>query len=131
MNNSPSLAPRTLLLFAFLLGAPACGGDAAPPAKVATGFPCEVEAIIKAKCQTCHTEPPRMGAPIHILSYADTQVAPPDDPKKKVWEYMELYITMGFMPLKGSPTGPLTDPEKATMLGWLKGGPVASTTICP
>jgi hypothetical protein len=88
--------------------------------------------IIKAKCQTCHGETLKFTAPVHIQTYADTQVISPDDPKKQhVWELMEMYIMSGFMPLAISPTGPLDDAQKATMLAWLKGGPVASTAVCP
>ena len=123
--------PAHMAVMVAVLLAGACGGDATDPAPVVTGFPCNVQAIIKAKCQTCHTDPPRNGAPVHILNYADTQVVAPDDHSKKIWEFMEIYITSGFMPFMGSPTGPLTDAEKATMLAWLKGGPVASTAACP
>jgi hypothetical protein len=127
-----------ILPFTLVLAGGACGGDkttgpiaADSGAAMATGFPCDVQAIIKMKCQTCHTDPPKPGAPIHILSYADTQAFPPDSTTKKVWQYMEEYITSGYMPYMMSPTGPLSDAEKATMLAWLKGGPVASTAVCP
>jgi hypothetical protein len=136
MNLSSRLPSPSFVLAALMLAAGACGGDNTPDitgadADPPTGFPCDVQAIIVAKCQTCHVEPPKRGAPIHILSYADTQVFPPDSTTMKVWEYMEMFITSGYMPYMGSPTGPLTDAEKATMLAWLKGGPVASTAVCP
>jgi hypothetical protein len=140
MNLTQSLLPRSLVLVALLVASGGCGGDKTPDTTAAdsgihaaspTGFPCDVEAIVKMKCQTCHTDPPKRGAPIHILSYADTQVFPPDSTTKRVWEYMEMFIASGYMPYMGSPTGPLTEAEKATMLAWLKGGPVASTAICP
>jgi len=132
MNLLPSPSLRSLALLALVLTAGACGGDkTSDPPSGPTGFPCDVQVVIKAKCQTCHGETLKFTAPIHILTYADTQVSSPDNPTKKVWELMEAYIMSGFMPLAGSPTGPLDDAQKTTMLAWLKGGPVASTAVCP
>jgi hypothetical protein len=137
MKRISSLSPRALALVALALAAGACGGDKNPDvttdsgAAMPTGFPCDVQTIIKTKCQTCHGETLQRGAPVHLLTYADTQIIAPDDPKKHVWEYMESFIMSGFMPLAGSPTGPLDAAQKATMLAWLAGGPVASTATCP
>jgi hypothetical protein len=40
-------------------------------------------------------------------------------------------IMTDFMPLAGSPTGPLTTAEKAALLGWLERGAPPEPQRCP
>jgi len=120
-----------VLALLVIMGCGGSGDSAAPPA---TGFfPCDVQAAIKAKCQACHKMPPTGGAPVPIVSYADTQRPSVEEDGKKVWEMMKKYIEEGFMPFEGSPTGPLTAAEKATLLGWLNAGamPAAQAGAAP
>ena len=104
--------------------------DAAPPPPDAMGafFPCDVEAALKAKCHTCHTMPPLMGAPFPLLEYANTQM---NYAAGKVWQAMQAAIQTDFMPLAGSPTGPLTPAEKMALLDWLGRGAPAEPQACP
>jgi hypothetical protein len=101
--------------------------DAAP---VVSGsfFPCDVEAVLKAKCHTCHTMPMQMCAPFPLLEHANTQMVWGDG---KVWEAMKPAIESDFMPLSTSPTGPLTPAQKTTMLTWLNAGAPAAGQPCP
>jgi uncharacterized membrane protein len=91
-------------------------------------FPCNVEKAMKAKCHTCHTDPPMNGAPFSLLEYADTQADYGQG--LKIWEVMKRAIESDFMPLACSPTGPLTPEEKTTMLTWLGDGAPAAPTKC-
>jgi hypothetical protein len=106
--------------------------DLAPPgdgggADAAQYIPCDVEAVLKAKCHVCHTDPPQMGAPRPLLTYQN--IAP-------VRDLMESYLKMDFMPYvppgaSGPPNGPLSPTQKATLLDWLAMGGLPSTMKCP
>jgi hypothetical protein len=43
---------------------------------------------------------------------------------------MNNAVSSGFMPYAGSPTGPLTDPEKATLLAWFAAGAPGAPMPC-
>jgi hypothetical protein len=100
----------------------ASSGDGAPePVKW-----CDAYKIINCSCQQCHQNPPLHGAPIPLVTYADTQ-APFGKPPGTVWQEMQGVIGNHFMPFTGDPTvmppvQPLTDEQQATMLTWLSQG---------
>jgi hypothetical protein len=117
------MPPRLGIL--LLLGTALTGCD--PAATSPPSFPCAVEAALEAKCRTCHTMPMRMGAPFALLEYAQTQM---DYGSVKVWQAMKAAIESGFMPLAGSPTGPLAPDEKTALLDWLGAGAPPSDQPC-
>jgi len=86
-------------------------------------LPCDVEDVIQAKCQRCHAEPQRNGAPFPLLVWADTRL---DYNAQVVHERMIPAIETDFMPLTelalDPPVQPLTADEKALLLGWLRAG---------
>ena len=117
-------------------GSPADAGAAdtagnAPDTASGAYFPCDVEAVMKAKCHTCHTDPPGnvtllspsaglvVMAPFSLMEYAHTQRDYPGGGGLKIYQVMKNAIEADFMPLAGSPTGPLTPGQKTTMLTWL------------
>jgi hypothetical protein len=101
---------------------------------------CDALTVIRAKCQRCHQDPPRNGAPVPFLTYADTQ-AQYGTSEFKYSDAMLLAVDEGRMPyvaLNNPPTSimppvePLTDDEKATLLGWLRQGALPEGgTDCP
>lgn len=94
-------------------GGPECLACVAETGAQTGEFPCEIETIIKDKCQRCHQDPPQKGAPFPLLTYENTQA---EYVKKLIYERMKTAIANNFMPL----TPPkLTDAEKETMLAWL------------
>jgi hypothetical protein len=116
-------------------------GDAgAPDAATGAYFPCDVEAVLKAKCHTCHTNPPRnvtlvaplagevVMAPFSLMEYAHTQRDYGGG--LKIYQVMKNAIEANFMPLSGSPTGPLTPEQKTTMLTWLTAGAPPAPQPC-
>jgi hypothetical protein len=118
-DAAPDLAPDL---------APDGPPDQAPDVAPAAYFPCDVEAVLKAKCHTCHTSPTRMGAPFPLLQYAATQMSYSGD---VVWRLMKTAIEIDFMPEASSPTGPLTPAEKTTMLTWLGASAPPAAQACP
>jgi uncharacterized membrane protein len=107
----------------------AADADASPAA--GQFFPCDVEAVLRAKCHTCHTMPPRNGAPMSLLTWAATQNLASGSATQKIWERARDYVANNYMPYMGSPTGPLTPAEKATLLGWLTAGAPPAAQACP
>jgi cytochrome c5 len=97
----------------------AAAHDAGPPA--AGALPCEVSRILAARCQSCHQRPPQFGAPMPLVSWADTQTMAPGG-STEVWRSMKAKLAAGLMPPAGAPGGALTDSEKSTLVGWLDAG---------
>ena len=119
-------------------------GDAGSAPDLAPGMflPCDVDTVLRVKCQTCHSDPPRsvtlvaplagevIMAPFPLTEYAHTQRDYPGGGGLKIYQVMKTAIESNFMPLSGSPTGPLTPEQKTTMLTWLTAGAPASTAPC-
>ncbi|MEO7034279.1 MAG: hypothetical protein ABI548_10320 [Polyangiaceae bacterium] len=128
----------TVLIFVGALGAASgCGssvepsatdGDAGAGASGADAVTwCAAYQIINCVCQQCHQDPPLHGAPIPLLTYADTQVPVTEASTKKVWEEMQTVIRDYSMPYTGDKTimplvQPLNDEQYDTMLTWLNEG---------
>jgi hypothetical protein len=102
----------------------ASGGDGGPEPVTW----CEAYKIINCSCQQCHQNPPLHGAPIPLMTYADTQAPfPKPTSPGTVWQEMQGVIGNRFMPFTGDatvmpPVQPLTDEQQATILAWLDQG---------
>ena len=103
-------------------GSPSC----APPAAQTGDLPCDVSAVLKAKCQTCHTCPNRCGAHFPLLTYEDLTSPFSATSGKLRWQRAAEVIDaanpagLPHMPYKLAP--PLTDAEMATLAGWFQAG---------
>lgn len=101
---------------------------------------CDALTVIRNKCQRCHGDPLQNGAPVPFLTYDDLQ-QPYGDSELKWWEIAVGMVDRDVMPyvaLNGTPglvggtVEPLTESEKATLLGWLKQGALPEGgTECP
>jgi hypothetical protein len=116
-------------------GSDAGGGNGAPVAF------CAAFEVVAAKCQRCHADPPKFGAPVPFLTIEDFHRPYGSGDSK---EYVQAAITqvendlMPYTALNDPPTSlmppvePLTGEEKATLLGWLKQGATEEGgTDCP
>jgi hypothetical protein len=131
---------KLVLATAVVLAAPlwGCGGGGngsdggAGGTGGASGLPCDVEAVVKARCQHCHGPTKRFGAPANmdLFTYTGTQAPAVSDPSIKVWQMMKKMVDQREMPLPTSPTGPLTDGERATLEGWWAAGAPMGTMAC-
>jgi hypothetical protein len=81
-------------------------------------IPCDVFAILEAKCHICHEAQHLNGAPIDLLTCGRFQEADcgAGDPRHLI---ATTYVNSGFMPLGATD---LTDDEKTTVMGWLEQG---------
>jgi hypothetical protein len=93
------------------------GGGGAPDCSMTpdTGeFPCDVYAVLKARCHPCHTDPQQRGAPFSLLTYEDTRVPYGSGPRAA---RMLTMVQTNQMPPPSEPRP--TAEERATLLGWL------------
>jgi len=122
-------------LLAAVLPTAGCRSDrgsagASDAAAAAGGLPCDVAAVLKLRCQGCHAQPPRMNAPMPLLTWDDTQKPGPYDKTALTWQAMRQAIQAGDMPPSESPTGPLAAPEKVILLRWLDASAPRGTVAC-
>lgn len=116
------------------VGGPVPLSGALSPVARAETLPCDVGAVLRSKCQRCHQNPPKNGAPIPLLTWADTRQTYLGKP---VWQWMLEVVSNGFMPYMGDPNlqppvQPLGAAEKQTLLEWLKAGaPAGHDVQCP
>lgn len=94
---------------------------------VAPHFPCDVQAVIEARCQRCHNDPQQNEAPFPLLVWEDTRR---QYGEQLVYQAMLLAIETDFMPFTQlelePPVEPLTPDQKALLLDWLRDDAPAS-----
>jgi len=76
--------------------------------------------VLQNKCRTCHGNPVNFGAPMPLVTYADTQGAAVTNPSAKVWQQMNTRVTRGDMPPANFPA--LTTDERAALMRWFDSG---------
>lgn len=143
-------ALRLSVLFAVLAALGCSSGDSAKPAgcealAVDAGqdvFPCDVDAVLEAKCRRCHASAAVLDvcvpaktcarAPFPLLVWSDTRRDMGDG--RVVYEHMIDVVRTDFMPLQDPslqpPVEKLTDAEKRTLLDWLEAGAPAGQCQC-
>lgn len=105
-------------------------------------LPCDVEAVLRAKCQRCHNSKAVLDVcypaktcvkgPFPLLTWADTHKIQGTIP---TFELMLSAVASDFMPFKvtniSPPVAPLDEDEKATLISWAKACGPARSTACP
>src|SRR5438046_2282988 len=69
-------------------GSPDDGGIIA----VQGGLPCDVGDVLVSRCQSCHGSTPLYGAPMSLVTYADTQAPARSNPSLRVWQMMQMRV---------------------------------------
>jgi hypothetical protein len=115
-------------------GAAGSGGAACTPDPTIADpvLPCEIDAILEAKCRRCHSEPQQNSAPFPLLTWEDTQA---EYSGKLIYVRMHNAVNTDFMPLTAlqldPPVEKLTAAEKDTLLAWLVCAEPADGVVCP
>jgi hypothetical protein len=93
------------------------------------GLPCDVSAILVAKCQTCHGNP-LMSGPMPLITWNDLQATSPAYAGVKISERVKARIHNSAAPMPPAARPPLTAQELATLDAYLDAGAPQSTATC-
>lgn len=91
------------------------GSDACSDEPQDGDFPCEVSAVLEAKCQNCHGDPHASGAPIDLLT-CDRFHEKDCGGSRSRFRMADYYLCSDYMPQGGKP---LTEAEKKILVDWL------------
>ncbi len=110
---------------------PPVGGvtGGSPPVANANGLPCDVAAILKDKCQTCHGSPLQSG-PMPLITWSDLQAMSTAMPGAKIADRVKARVNDSAKPMPPAARPALTAAEKQTLLTYLNAGAPRSTTSC-
>ncbi len=96
----------------------------------ASGLPCDVAAVLQARCQTCHGAMPLFGAPMPLVTYADTQAPSRTNASRKVWQAMSTRVHDPTSPMPPRSQPSLTTAELAALDAWFGAGAPSSMEAC-
>ena len=99
------------------------GDGTATPTR--TGLPCDVDALLRTRCQTCHGESPSAGASSKLVSWEDLH-APYKD--AKILDAVKARVHAETRPMPPNPR--LTPPELAVLDAWIDAGAPKSDATC-
>lgn len=109
-------------------------GDESPPerggseARTTTGLPCDVDKVLKERCQSCHGSETQYGAPNALVTHDDLHAPRPSG--KKTYEVVQERIHDDARPMPQAPNPRLSAEELATLDAWIAGGAKASEEAC-
>ncbi|HVY48777.1 MAG TPA: hypothetical protein VHB21_22970 [Minicystis sp.] len=107
----------------------ASGGSGGAGGGAASGLPCDVDRVLAQSCRSCHADPPRYGAPMPLVTYADTQAPAPTNTAEKVVDVMHQRIHDPTSPMP--PTGPLDAAALDVLDRWYQeGAPPGDGAAC-
>lgn len=122
MHARASLA---LLVVSSALALTACDGGSA-----SGKLPCDVEAVLKSNCQSCHAATPKFGAPMPLVTYADLTADAKSDASKKVYELVGERIHDDAHPMPQAPNPRLDAADTAALDEWIADGAPAASEDC-
>ncbi len=135
-----TLSAPLVLTVAAACGGGSDSGNAAGGGAAATAgdLPCEVAALVAARCQECHSNPPTNTAPVPLVTAADFRAkgvaspATPDGADKTLGELAVAKLSATKNPMPPAPRAPATDAEKAALQAWVAAGmpPRAAGETC-
>lgn len=136
MTNGKNIEQRTYSSLVRILIAGSCAVGCGPTLPIGTGgaggtgganggsyLPCDVDAVLKNKCRTCHGAQPQFGAPMPLVTYADVQAIRSGQP---VWRLMQTRVGNNTMP----PNTTLSSEERTTLNNWFNAGAPAGNQVC-
>jgi mono/diheme cytochrome c family protein len=94
----------------------------------ATGLPCNIDKILKERCQSCHGTNLAFGAPNPLVTYADLQVATGSG--EKTYQRVLARIKDDTRPMPQAPNPRLTAEETSAVEKWVADGAPASSDRC-
>jgi mono/diheme cytochrome c family protein len=128
---------RRLGFFAavFVFAASVLSGclDSAAGSRGGAPLPCDVEAVVAARCGACHGASPAYGAPMPLVTPADFAAPAHSNPNVRVAELVAKRIHDDARPMPPPPNERLSAEALATLDAWIKRDlpPRAEDTVCP
>ncbi len=83
-----------------------------------SGLPCDVAQILQAHCTSCHSDPPMMGVPMGLATYADLTAASAAYPGETYAQRSLTRMQAGTMP----PGGGTSAQDLSTFQAWVVSG---------
>jgi mono/diheme cytochrome c family protein len=118
---------------AVMTGVPDAGvnpGPQQPPPSADSSLWCNARGVLQAACQTCHGSEP-VGAPMSLVTHADTQRASILDPSKTMVQAIQARIHDQARPMPPVSSERLTSQQLAALDAWLKAGAPNGTCETP
>ncbi len=95
------------------------------------GFACDIQPVLNARCLDCHSNPTRFGAPMPLVTYADTQAQSVAAPTQKIFQRMAARVADETAPMPQAPNLRLTAAEIAAFQSWSAGGGLQGSCTAP
>jgi hypothetical protein len=118
---------RALLCSLTLLAAPIAGECGQTPTAT---LPCDIENILREKCQACHGATPKYGASMPLTTYADLLKPAPANPSVPVWQMMQWRVNHPTSPMPPIGQTPLTDSQQARLNAYFAQQAPSGTQTC-
>ncbi len=108
---------------------PTTTGDAGatPPPPSGAGIPCDVAAMLAAKCTSCHADPPLNGSLSGLVTLADLLATSKEDPTKNVAQASLARMQSASAPMPPASVGsPASSADIQALQSWINGNYVGS-----
>ena len=103
-------------------GPTGAGGDSGSSSTANLGIPCEVQQVLVARCQGCHSNPPVAGAPMPLMNLADLRAPAKSNPLVTVAQMVSVRINSTTVPMPPKSVVPATAAEIKIVTDWVAGG---------
>lgn len=95
-------------------------GDSGVRETAAMDLPCDIVNLLNSRCSSCHSDPPRSGAPMPMLTRADLVAPTPTNALVSVIDEAAARMSAGTMPPPPLPSA--TESEIAAVQSWIDEG---------
>lgn len=93
-----------------------------PPPPQGAGLPCNVQAMLAAKCTSCHSDPPVNGSLSGLVTIGDLMATAREDPTKNEAQLSLIRMQSTTSPMPpANVNNPVTSAELAAFQSWVNG----------
>ncbi len=108
------------------------GGSGGGFAGDAGSFACDIAPVVQRRCLDCHTNPVQFGAPMPLVTWADTQAQSARVPGQKIYQRMAARVVDAVAPMPQPPNPLLSAGEVTAFANWAAAGaPQGNPATCP
>ena len=92
----------------------------------ASALPCDVDAVLAARCRSCHAPAPLFGAPMPLTTYGDLHAPSKSAAGVPVFQRIHARIHDDAQPMPPPPNARLDASDAATLDAWVQAGAPAA-----